>query len=297
MSIKKFIKIFFKKQLITYIDVGAADNINQRWKKISNNLDFVGFEPNYDEYKKIKNINFAKFKIFNFALGELNGYKKLNILNSKFASSFLKPNFKVLKDFNNSVRFKIEKKINIKIRKLDSLKLKKADFIKIDTQGYNLKVLKGSRKTLNKLIGIEVETEFVKIYHNQDLFEDTKKFLEKNNFIFINFLNLRRWHSNEQFVYGRTIFCNSLFLKKLSNEDFKNKKIVLKYIIICLLYNNLDLAEKILKVSKLNLATKKKITIYIKYLNRKNFFIRLYVSFFNRLNKFLKKENELFPTF
>ncbi len=297
MSIKKFIKIFFKNQLITYIDVGAADNINQRWKKISNNLDFVGFEPNYEEYKKIKNLNFAKFKIFNFALGEFNGYKKLNILKSKFASSFLQPNFKVLKNFKNLARFKIEKKINIKMRKLDSINLEKADFMKIDTQGYNLKVLKGSRKTLKKMIGIEVETEFVKIYENQDLFEDTKKFLEKKNFIFINFLNLRRWSSNENFAYGRTVFCNSLFLKKLSNKDFKDKKIVLKYILICMLYNNLDLAEKILKVSKLNLETKKQILIYIKYLNRKNFIIRLYVSFFNRLNKFLKKENELFPTF
>ena len=237
MNIKNLIKIFFKDQLITYIDVGAADNINQRWKKISNSLDFVGFEPNYDEYKKIVNLNFAKFKIFNFALGEYNGYKKLNISKSKFASSFLYPNFKIIKKFKNYKKFKIQKKINIKMRTLDSLNLKKADFIKIDTQGYNLKVLKGSRKTLKKLIGIEVETEFVKIYENQDLFEDTKKFLEKKNFIFINFLNLRIFFSNEKFVYGRTIFCNSLFLKKLSNKELRNKEIVSKYIFICFLYN------------------------------------------------------------
>ena len=68
MNIKNFIRLFFKNQLISYVDVGAADNINTRWKVISEYLEFIGFEPNYDEYKKIKNKNFGKFKLFNFAV-------------------------------------------------------------------------------------------------------------------------------------------------------------------------------------------------------------------------------------
>ena len=185
MNLKTFIKVFFKNQLITFIDIGAADTINKRWKKISKNLNFIGFEPNYEEYIKIKNKEYGKFNLFNFALGEYNGKKTLNILESEYASSFLTPNYNVLREFSNLKRFKIKKKVNLKVKTIDSLNLKSADFVKIDTQGYNLKILKGAKKTLKKIIGIEIETEFLSIYKKQDLFEDIKIYLEKNNFNFI----------------------------------------------------------------------------------------------------------------
>ena len=219
MNLKTFIKVFFKNQLITFIDIGAADTINKRWKKISKNLNFIGFEPNYEEYIKIKNKEYGKFNLFNFALGEYNGKKTLNILESEYASSFLTPNYNVLREFSNLKRFKIKKKVNLKVKTIDSLNLKSADFVKIDTQGYNLKILKGAKKTLKKIIGIEIETEFLSIYKKQDLFEDIKIYLEKNNFNFINFYNLRRWSSKDDFLYGRTIFCNSLFLKNLTIKN------------------------------------------------------------------------------
>ena len=297
MNLETFIKVFFKNQLITFVDIGAADTINKRWKKISKNLNFIGFEPNYEEYKKIKNIKYGKFNLFNFALGEFNGNKTLNILESEYASSFLIPNYKVLREFSNLKRFKIRKKVNLKVKTIDSLNLKSADFVKIDTQGYNLKILKGAKKTLKKIIGIEIETEFLSIYKKQDLFEDIKIYLEKNNFNFINFYNLRRWSSNDDFLYGRTIFCNSLFLKKLNQNELRNKKIVKKYILICILYNNLDIAHKTLSDCKLSKNEKKDLENFIKSLNKKNYLTKIYVSLYNRLSRLLNKDNELFPTF
>tara|TARA_B100001057_G_C22652675_1_gene872702 strand:+ start:86 stop:979 length:894 start_codon:yes stop_codon:yes gene_type:complete len=297
MNFKTFIKLYLKNQLLTYIDVGAADNISRRWSKIKRNLNFIGFEPNSKEYKKIYNNDFGKFNIYNFALGNVNNIKKINILNSEFASSFLLPNYKNLEQFSNYQRFQIKDTLNIRVKKLDSLKLKKADFIKIDTQGYNLEVLKGSSKTLDKLVGIEIETEFFRIYKNQKLFEDTKKFLEKKNFEFINFYNLRRWSSFKDYNYGRVIFCNSLFLKKLNLKDFKNKKLVTKYIVICVLYNNIDLAHNIVLKSSFSETDKLKITNFLKKLNKRNYFTKIFVSIFNRLSRILKKETELYPTF
>lgn len=286
-----------KKQLLTYIDVGAADNISKRWNKIKKNLHFIGFEPNNKEYKKISNRAFGKFNIYNFALGNENGKKKLNILKSEFASSFLLPNFKNLNKFPNNQRFQIKNTSNIQVKKLDNLKLEKADFIKIDTQGYNLEVLKGGNSTLNKIIGIEIETEFYKIYKNQKLFEDTKKFLEKKNFEFINFHNLRRWSSSKGYNYGRVIFCNSLFLKKLNSKDYKNKKLIIKYIIICILYNNVDLADYILSKSSFASRDKIQITKLLKNINKKSFITKILVSIFNRISRILNKDTELYPTF
>lgn len=297
MGIKTLISKHFKNQLLTYVDVGAADNTDTRWWKISKSLEFIGFEPNSDQYKKITNKGFGKYIIHNFALGEKSGSMRLNITKNEFVSSFLLPNFKGVKEYPNSDRFKIKKKISIKIKKLDDLKLKNADFIKIDTQGYNLRVLKGSNSTLNKVLGFDIETEFFQMYKNQHLFEDTKKYLEKKNFIFVNFHNLRRWQLNKKFNYGKVIWCNSLFLRKLKKKDYKNNALVLKYIIICVLYNNLDIAHKTLIKSKLPKFQKNEIDKLLLSENRKNYFVKIYVSIFNRLSRFLKKEVELFPTF
>tara|TARA_B100001057_G_scaffold493033_1_gene586698 strand:+ start:640 stop:1533 length:894 start_codon:yes stop_codon:yes gene_type:complete len=297
MGIKTLISKHFKNQLLTYVDVGAADNTDTRWWKISKSLEFIGFEPNSDQYKKITNKGFGKYIIHNFALGEKSGSMRLNITKNEFVSSFLFPNFKGVNEYPNSDRFKIKKKISIKIKKLDDLKLKNADFIKIDTQGYNLRVLKGSNSTLNKVLGFDIETEFFQMYKNQHLFEDTKKYLEKKNFIFVNFHNLRRWQLNKKFNYGKVIWCNSLFLRKLKKKDYQNNALVLKYIIICVLYNNLDIAHKTLIKSKLPKFQKNEIDKLLLSENRKNYFVKIYVSIFNRLSRFLKKEVELFPTF
>ena len=215
MSIKTLISKHFKNQLLTYVDVGAADNTDTRWWKISKSLEFIGFEPNSDQYKKITNKGFGKFNIHNFALGHKTGKMKLNITKNEFVSSFLLPNFKNVNEYPNSNRFKIKKKANIKVKKLDDLKLKIADFVKIDTQGYNLRVLKGANSTIKKVLGIDIETEFFHMYKNQHLFEDIKKYLEKKNFIFINFYNLRRWQLNKSYNYGSnfsSIFSNNMRL-------------------------------------------------------------------------------------
>ena len=113
----------------------------------------------------------------------------------------------------------------------------------------------------------------------------------------MNFHNLRRWQLNKKFNYGKVIWCNSLFLRKLKKKDYQNNALVLKYIIICVLYNNLDIAHKTLIKSKLPKFQKNEIDKLLLSENRKNYFVKIYVSIFNRLSRFLKKEVELFPTF
>ena len=49
----------------------------------------------------------------------------------------------------------------------------------------------------------------MQIYQNQKLFEDIKKYLQSKDFIFIDFIDLRRW-SNIKMIFGRMIFGNTL---------------------------------------------------------------------------------------
>ena len=140
LRLKKF-KIKFKKILdqnkLTFVDIGASIQIIPRWKRIhKDNLNYILFEPNKKEIKKLK-LNkkyYSKYKIYESALSNKKQNINLNITKGIYQTSVLKPDMKFLNQFRNADRYQITNKIKIKANRLDSFKIKDVDFIKIDTQ-------------------------------------------------------------------------------------------------------------------------------------------------------------------
>jgi hypothetical protein len=58
-----------------------------------------------------------------------------------------------------------------------------ADFIKVDTQGFDIEVLKGFGDSLDHVIGIEIETRTQKLYEGEPLLSDLLKFMSNKGFI------------------------------------------------------------------------------------------------------------------
>lgn len=278
---------FLDNSKISYVDVGASKDILERWKKYKKFLLIFAFEPIYEEYINLKSKlkNYKNIKLYNCALAEKNGLKKFYEVNGIYQSSFLKPNYSFVNQYPNSDRFKIKKTTNIKCKKFDSFN-ENFDFIKIDTQGFNYNVLIGGNKKIEKTLAIEVEVEFVKIYHNQKLFEDVKKYLESKNFIFIDCIGLRRWSNLKNNLFGRMIFGNALFIKSPDNiiNDYKKYK---KLIFILLIYNKLDLAYTFSK----KLKFKDRIIIQ-KIVYKKKLIWFIPKVFFNLVCKFLRIFNK-----
>ena len=54
--------------------------------------------------------------------------------------------------------------------------------LKIDTQGYDLEVLKGAKETLKIIDFLFIEASTAKVYENQPLLSDIINFVEKENF-------------------------------------------------------------------------------------------------------------------
>ena len=110
----------------------------------------------------------------------------INICRDAQSSSFYEPNYEFLKKFDNHQRFEIVSKENIKTQTLDfSLNehtISDVDFIKIDTQGYELNILKGSEKILDVVIAIEIECELTQMYLGQPLFSNILEYLHIKNF-------------------------------------------------------------------------------------------------------------------
>ncbi len=105
-------------------------------------------------------------------LSEINEDSRHNKLKKKFFESSLNNNYQ-----------------KIKIKKLDEILPKKQDFdiIKIDVEGYELNVIKGGIKTINKTKLLIIEEQRSKQYESD--YNQIDEILKKNNFKLVKKLN------------------------------------------------------------------------------------------------------------
>jgi FkbM family methyltransferase len=157
-TLNKFLIQHFVKEGDIVIDIGAHIGIYSLFlsKLVGNHGKVLCFEPHNDISKSLKN-NFIlngchNFEIYNFGLGDKD--HQLNF-NSVFSDSFFEGtvnssfilNEKISSDYFSG---KFEK-IKTKVFKLDSvLAGEKIKFVKIDTEGFELNILKGMKKTIEK---------------------------------------------------------------------------------------------------------------------------------------------------
>ena len=142
------------------------------------------FEPqtnlfNYliDKFEDKNNIT-----LYNFALGSINDSSNMFISdNEGQSSSFLKPKFHLIEhpevDFHKV-------NTNFQIKVLDELGIGNIDFLNIDTQGFEMEVLKGASKILKedvKYIILEINKK--ELYEGCPLVKDIDSFLKKSGFI------------------------------------------------------------------------------------------------------------------
>jgi FkbM family methyltransferase len=201
---KKFIN-FLKKRglnnLNVLLDIGAHEG--ESIKLFTNNFnikEIYSFEPSPISFKNLnKNINTSKYKldktkIFleNIALGSksekiflkhISESSSSTIKELNTESKYFKKKFFFLNKSNNQNLFK---KIEVKQVALSDYIKKKAitsiDLIKIDTEGYELEVLKGAENIL-------FQTKYVLFEHHYDdmivknyFFSDIHNFLKENHF-------------------------------------------------------------------------------------------------------------------
>lgn len=166
------------------IDAGANfGQLSVLFSKLKKNVTVYSFESSkfiFELLKKNAKLNNANIIPVHCVLGDIsNKFYKIQKSDLTEFNSWGSNRVKILK--NNISNIKSE---NVKAIKIDDFNFKKKiSFLKIDVQGYDLKVLIGSKKTIMKHrmpIMFEYEVDFEKYFnYNFDSFE---KFIKEINY-------------------------------------------------------------------------------------------------------------------
>ena len=212
----------------------------------------IGFELEKDMCEKM-NANAKKgVKYYPHALGKANEKRKLYITQHPMCTSLYKPNEKLIKLYNKFETAYLKEETEVETITLDYFIKKnnigEIDFIKIDVQGAELDVFKGAINTLENVLKIVTEVEFIPHYEDQPLFGDVCNYLEKYNLMFNKFLGLagralKPIIYKSPFTASQHIWSDAIFVYHIQKiQNLSNDKI-LKLSLLSLMYGSVDLTH------------------------------------------------------
>lgn len=178
---KHLSELFEKYEIDVVIDVGA--NTGQYRDMLRNEVGFRGkifsFEPVRSLANQIKarSPHDGAWHIYDCALGSESGEANINVARESTLTSFLSP-----KSGDGTGILKAESITHnemVQIRTLDDV-LSEANidcastrvYLKLDTQGFDLEVLKGAKKSIQNIVALQTEASILPIYENMPNYQE-----------------------------------------------------------------------------------------------------------------------------
>ena len=302
---------YYQKHPIKLIDIGASGGLQQNWKGAKKHLEYIGFEPDKRSFRELKN-NAPKGEIYiNKALHKDKGSVDFYLTKQKTASSIYLPNKSFIEQFPEAERFEISQISKMDVESLDSQlechNISGADFIKLDSQGSELLILEGAKRTLDDVFGLEIEVEFNQIYEKQPLFSDMDKFLRNSGF---QLFDLKPYYWKRKIgkeyggLKGQIVFADALYFrspdqlqKKFSNikDEVLLKSKILHSISIAILYGYIDYALEVFEKQK-SVFTEEESRTLLTRLKRSKCFSAM-IPWFPGRGKVAKLFKKLYNTF
>ena len=196
------------------------------------NLDkVIYFEPvkEFADELKLKINKFSNFHLHQCALGNENSNKVIYIADKgkdddSGSTSLLEPR-------KSDISF--GKRI-IEVKKYSSFDYSNIDIAVLDTQGYELEVLRGFENKLQTFKFIIVEFSNFEGYINQTIYKDLNKFINLNNFSFLtqNKKVLKVFKNKNTGSYGDALYVNNILINKTSILIGRIKFIILNSIMV-----------------------------------------------------------------
>ena len=173
------------------LDVGA--NRGQYGRFLRAEVGYTGyiasFEPQSAALKELRERTSgdARWKIFGIALGRETGELPLNVMQESAFTSFLNPDpsaVPTLAQLNSVVQVE-----TVQVKRLDDVmnevrtgSTRRSIYLKLDTQGYDLEVIKGASATLPSVAALQTEVSVLPIYRQMPNWLTSLQTLKEHSF-------------------------------------------------------------------------------------------------------------------
>lgn len=167
------------------IHVGGHIGQEMETYKKNNVENLIVFEPQKVPFQKLtdvaNSIGFDNINLINKALGSSCATVEMTCNDDGLCSSILNPKH-VLEQYPNII---FDRKETVEMVTMDSVigKNHSYNFLNMDTQGYELEVLKGAKNTLKTIDCVYTEVNNTEVYENNALIEDIDDFLKEYNMV------------------------------------------------------------------------------------------------------------------
>lgn len=203
-----FLKTSVGKELssrpVGFLDIGARGGVHELIYPLGRLANIIAFEPDPDADTAIPGITEypvspgANLVVERIGLGAENKEELLYLTDNPAASSIFPPVEQTVNRYHMAPPKPSGKTTAIEVKRLDDVlntgyqhNPYAAEILKLDTQGYELEVLKGGEQTLRESsIALFIEVEFMQIYERQPLFSDVENYLRDLGFSFYGFDSL-----------------------------------------------------------------------------------------------------------
>lgn len=184
------------------------------------------------------------------ALGRTEESRKFYETEDPMCSSLYRPNSALLDRYNNMEVARLRKVTDVQTTSLDTFSsshgIEQVDFIKIDIQGAELEVFQGGVATLQNVLGIVSEAEFIRHYVDQPLFGDVCHFLDGQGLQFQKILGVGGRTlkptiiNNDPNACSQMMWADVLFFRNLFGDRTIWNEQRLKLAVLAALYDCLD---------------------------------------------------------
>ena len=106
----------------------------------------------------------------------------------------------------------LDKTVRVKTTTIDAMGIK-PDVLSIDTQGAELRILRGAAETLRNVLCVVAEVEFAPIYEGQPLFDEQMAFLRPYGFRLMELFSTQQWHQGPKFGLGFLTVAEAAWLR------------------------------------------------------------------------------------